>query len=221
MSGDHRRISVPFSSYSPNGDRSESTQTETLLAAPFNPLLSTHFRGTAGPGQLFWQLTPAASENGIIVKSGMAQHVEESLTNAVYVCRLSVYITWSVRIDQQTSVTANVLVRKYADSKELGSWLLFLQQSAHHCFNHKPRRINPQWHYCRVECGLLSHWLTVIIIEKERTEVLSNAQKPSNMPLRMGCYQDVFWINTWLTKDSFYHSHHLFSLSFVFVQGPY
>lgn len=38
-----------------------------------------------GSRWLFWQLSPAVSEKGIILKSGMAQHVDKSLTNAAYV----------------------------------------------------------------------------------------------------------------------------------------
>lgn len=54
------------------------TETETLLAAPLQTHCSAHTsEPQQGLGQLFWQLSPAVSEKGIIHKSGTTQHVDE------------------------------------------------------------------------------------------------------------------------------------------------
>lgn len=156
-------------------------ETETLLAAPFNPLLSTHFWATAGAGTIvLTALSSSVNKGNYIQKwneSACGQNAPKTLCIlyvrvqtctcvwlCLYVCE---WLYAFKRLNRRTLMPGSVLVRKYADSEELAPWILFLQQSAHHCFNHKSLRINPQWPYCRAKRGFLSQWLTVIIIERE------------------------------------------------------
>lgn len=128
-------------------------------------------------GQLFWQLSPAASERGIIITRGRAQHEDESPTNAVETrACLCMKLHASLCSNWRTSVTARVPVRKYAGSQELDPWILFLCQSVLHCCDHKsvdqsPLALQQGWD------GFLSQWLTVIITEWKWGQVPSSVQK--------------------------------------------
>lgn len=159
-----------------NADRSENEDWDSFSCSPSNPLLSAHFWAPAGAGTIvLTALSSSVTEGNYTQKWNDSACRRKTCMRACtcvrFICVL--VIVCSTHMNQCTSV----LVRKYADSEKLAPLILFLQQSVHHCFNHKSLRINPQWPYCRAERGFLSQWLTVIIIEREWAEVLSNVQK--------------------------------------------
>lgn len=157
-----------------NADRSESElQTETLscsLQPTARRALLSHSRGR---DNCFDSSLQQCQRGELYSKRERLSVQTEALTNAAHVhaCDCKHILV---------QINAHCICERSCEKVCFGvadPWILFLQQSQRHCFNHKPLCINPQRSYCRAERGFLSQWLTVIIIEREWAQVLSNVQK--------------------------------------------
>lgn len=134
----------------------------TVMTALYSGVIGGNYAAKRSCSSCWWKMTNAVEFFWTCAHVYMCSIVSEDAWNWLLGLSLRLHVF----------LGESLLIRWSLDP-----WILFLQQPALYCCNHKPVRINPQRARCRPECGFLSQWLTVIIIERERAEVVSSVQK--------------------------------------------